>query len=196
MSPLANGLRQLLAGGFLTAAILASCTLDASVPATAGPSAQPSGGRSVCPGGVARAATNLTGPAADAVERLQGAYQGDPGFLGVVFDGAKAAVIVESGKLSEWQTRLAPSGVAVARSCIDPALLVVVDRALPTVAPADGIVSSGYDAQEDAIKVVGVDQQLLLDAIGRISADARRAAQDAIAEGTLRVDRRPFSVTP
>ena len=124
------------------------------------------------------------------LERLGTRYQADPGYLAVVFDGSKAVVIVESDMLSAWQTRLAPSGVAVARSCVDPGLIRAVDLALSKVVIPKGMIASGgYDALADVITVAGVDQDALVAAIGQISEADRQAAIRAIADGTLRVNR-------
>jgi hypothetical protein len=159
----------------------------------------PASGRSLCPGAVPFVESNLTGAPADALERLGAMYQDDPGYLAVVFDGTKVAVIVESDMLSVWQARRAPSGVAVARSCVDPGLIRAVDQAMSKVAAPPGmIVSSGYDALADAIMVIGVDQDTLVAAIRQVSEAGGQAAIQAISDGTLRVDPRaiPNALTP
>ena len=101
----------------------------------------------------------------------------------------QAVVIVRSDMLPAWQARLAPTGVAVARSCVDPGLIGAVEQAMSkVVAPTGMIVSSGYDALADAIMVTGVDEDTLVAAIGQDSEAGRAAAIQAIADGTLRVN--------
>jgi hypothetical protein len=138
-------------------------------------------------------ATNLTGAPADALERLQGIYEDDPGFLAVVFDGTEPIVVVDSSMLAEWQDWLAPSGVAVAPSCIDPTLLASVHAVLPAVRPPNGGVIAGYDALNDAVMVRGVDADTLVAALEEWSPGSGSKALAAIAAGTLRID--PHGIT-
>jgi len=183
----------------MLAAILGGCASEPSASPNASILLAPASSRSLCPGAVAVVQTNLTGGPADALERLGATYQGDPGYLAVVFDGTKAVVIVESDALPAWQARLASSGVAVARSCVDPGLIRAVDQVMSRMAVPSGlIVSGGYDALTDAIMVVGVDQNALVAAIGQISEADRQAAIRAIADGTLRANRQaiPDALTP
>ena|SRR5436190_13256806 len=177
----------------LFTAVLACCTSRPAAPPSRSVSPQPATGRNVCSGAIAVAETGLTGGPADTVELLQRTYQNDPGFLAVVFDGTKAVVVVESAMLSVWQARLAPSGVAVAPSCVDPTVIHAVDQAMSTlVVPSGMIASGGYDALADAITVLGIDQDTLIAAIGRVSDASRQAAIQALADGTLRVDPQPM----
>jgi hypothetical protein len=167
----------------------------AAVPTpSATPMTQPTG-RSVCPGAVPRVETILSGPIADTLEQLQGDYEQDAGFLAVVFDGTKPVVIVEAGRLGEWRTRLAPRGVAVAPSCIDPSLLAAVQAALLTIQRV-WIVSAGYDALDDCISVLGVDQATLVSTLEKQSPGTGSAALDAIAQGTLRINPAKIQETP
>lgn len=147
-------------------------------------------GRSVCPGAVPWVATNLRGAPADALERLQGTYGNDPGFLAVVFDGVKPIVVVDLSMLAEWQERLAPTGVAVAPSCVDSALLAAVHAVLPAVRPPGGGVLAGYFGLDDAIEVRGVDADTLVAALEQWSPGSGTKALAAIAAGTLRIDPR------
>ncbi len=157
--------------------------------ATADPRA-PRVGRTVCPGSVPWVATNLRGAPADALEQLQGTYEQDPGFLAVVFDGVRPIVVVERRALAAWQLRLAPRGVAVAPSCIDPGVLAAVHAVLPAVASPDRTVSAGYNGLDDAIDVLGIDADTLVAALETLQPGGGDAARDAIADGTLRIDPR------
>ncbi|MHB8892496.1 MAG: hypothetical protein ACYC65_10685 [Candidatus Limnocylindrales bacterium] len=133
--------------------------------------------------------TNLRGSAADALEQLQGTYENGPGFLGVVWDGHQGVIVVEAGQLLAWQARMGPLGIAVARSCVDPALLATVKAVLPRISEQqDGIMSAGYNVLDDAISVSGIDAEVLLAAMDEIRPGARSAALAAIADGTLRID--------
>lgn len=187
-----------IAGGLLFASAVSGCAAPSAspntVPTSSAIAAAPFVGRSVCPGAVSRVMTDLRGAAADALEQAQGNYEQDPGFLAVVFDGTKPVVVVEPARLAEWQVRLAPLGVAVAGSCIDPALLAAVKAVLPLVRPPDGIVSGGYDALDDAISVIGVDAEALVATLEKASPGTGRAALDTIANGTLRINPQTVSV--
>ena len=177
------------ATAFLLLAILWGCASGPAPSPSPSITPPPASGRSTCPGAVAVVETNLTGGPADALERLGATYQGDPGYLAVVFDGRNAVVIVESDMLPAWQARLAPGGIAVARSCVQPGLVRAVEQAMSrVVVPKGMIVSSGYDGLADAVRVSGVDQDTLVAAIGQGSEAAREAAIQAIADGTLRVN--------
>lgn len=151
-------------------------------------------GRSVCPGAVPWVGTNLTGAPADALEQLQGTYENDPGFLAVVFDGVKPIVVVDPSMLAEWQDWLAPSGVAVAPSCIDLALLAAVHAVLPAVRPPGGSVMAGYNGLDDVIEVRGVDADTLVAAVEQWSPGSGSKALAAIASGTLRIDPRDLPI--
>jgi hypothetical protein len=179
-----------LVAASLFAALATGCASTPTSTTLAGPASTPAPaeGRTTCPGSVLRAETDLTGAPADALEQLQATYEDDPGFLAVVFDGTKPVVVVESARLAEWQLRLLPSGVAVARSCIDPALLAAVHAGLPLLPPVGGMVSAGYDGLDDTIFVLGVDAETLVRTVDGVSPGAGRAARDAIADGTLRID--------
>jgi len=195
-----RGLTRLAAMWFLLlAAIPASCASNPEPTPSASASTPAASGRSMCSGSVPFVETNLSGGPADALERLGSTYQNDAGFRAVVFDGARVIVVVEPDALPDWQARLAPGGVAVARSCVAPGLIDVVDRAMARmVGPSGLIVSWGYDALKDAVMVQGVDQDALVAAIGQISDAGRRAAIEAISDGTLRVDPRgiPNALSP
>ena len=171
--------------------LLAGCGSAEPTSPTETPRATPAlSGRSVCPSSVPFVASNLTGRPADVLERLQGTYENDPGFLAVVFDGTKPIVIVDSSVLAEWQDWLAPSGVAVAPSCVDSTLLAAVHAVLPAVRPPGGGVMAGYDALDDAIGVRGVDAETLAAALEQWSPGMGGTALSAIAAGTLRIDPR------
>jgi hypothetical protein len=186
----------LLAAALPGVGLVAGCASPVATPsATARDATAPRVGRSVCPGAVPWVATNLRGTVADELERLQGTYQEDPGFLAVVFDGTKSVLIVETARLPEWQRRLAPGGVAVARSCVNPGLLAAVHAVLPVVGPPDGIVSAGYNALDDSIDVMGVDADTLVAALDAHAAGGGSAALAAIADGTLRIDPEKMSIT-
>jgi hypothetical protein len=180
----------LLATGLLAAGLVAGCgSPEVTRPAATRDVAGPHVGRSVCPGAVPWVATNLRGAPADALEQLQGTYEQDPGFLAVVFDGTKPIVIVEAARLAEWQLRLAPHGVAAARSCVDPALLAAVHAVLPMVRPQAGmIITAGYDGLDDSIFVIGIDADTLVSTLDKQSPGTGSAALAAIADGTLRID--------
>lgn len=179
----------LLVLGLLSLTQAAGCGSAATTaPAATRDPAESHVGRTVCPGSVPWVATNLRGAAADTLEQLQGTYEQDPGFLAVVFDGTKPIVIVERAALTGWQLRLAASGMAVAPSCVDPGLLAAVHEVLPTVAPADRIVSAGYNALDDTIDVLGIDADTLVAALEEFQAGSGGPARNAIAEGTLRID--------
>jgi hypothetical protein len=108
-------------------------------------------GRSQCLGSVPQVLRQVEGAAADTLEGLQATYENDPGFLGVVHDGKQAVIVVESGRVLEWQARMAPLGVAVAVSCVDPELLAAVQAALPLISEREeGVMSAGYDSLDDA----------------------------------------------
>jgi hypothetical protein len=175
------------AGIALLGALLVGC---ATAPAESpGPTAIAAAtqGRSRCPGSAPVALTNLQGAAADTVERLQSTYEAKPGFLAVVFDGAKATVVVEAARLPEWLAELTPKGIAVAPSCVDPILLAAVKAALPGLAP-DGMVSAGYNGLDDAIEVVGTGEDALLPALDLQQAGMGDQARAAVAAGTLRIN--------
>lgn len=178
----------------LVALLSAACQTPA--PSTAegasdAPTAVPRVGRSICPGSVPQVLRQVDGAAADTLEELQGTYQNDPGFLGVVHDGRKAVIVVESGRLLEWHARMAPLGVAVAMSCVDPGLLASVQAALPLISEREeGVMSAGYDVLDDAITVLGVDPDELVRTLDEIAPGSESAALAAIAAGTLRIDPR------
>jgi hypothetical protein len=137
--------------------------------------------------------TNLSGAPADSLEQLGATYENDPGFLAVVWDGQRSIVVVETAQLLAWQARLAPLGIVVARSCVDPALLRTVEAALPLVNVPEGVITSvGYDGLADAISVSGVDPEPLLAAMDAILPGARSEAVAAIANGSLRIDSAKF----
>lgn len=181
----------MLATGLL-AALASACGAPALSPPDASAAVPPTApivGRSVCPGSVPQVGTNLQGRDADTLERLGGTYQDEPGVLGVVWDGHQGVVVVEAGKLIAWQARLAPLGIAVARSCVDPTLLATVRAAFGRIPVPEGtMISGGYDALHDAISVGGVDTGVLLAAMEVVLPGTRPAALAAIANGTLRVD--------
>src|SRR3990172_11704996 len=82
--------------------LLAGCGSAEPTSPTETPRATPAlSGRSVCPSSVPFVASNLTGRPADVLERLQGTYENDPGFLAVVFDGTEPIVIVHSSLFAE-----------------------------------------------------------------------------------------------
>ena len=171
--------------------LLAGCGSAEPTSPTETPKATPAlSGRTVCPGAVRGVGTNLTGAPADALEWLQGTYENDAGFLAVVFDGTQPVVIVDSNQLAEWRARLAPSGVAVAPSCVDSTLLAAVHAVLPAVRPPGGGVMAGYDALDDVIGVRGVDAETLAAAPEQWSPGMGGTALSAIAAGTLRIDPR------
>lgn len=147
-------------------------------------------GRSVCPGAVQFVAENLRGAPADALEQLQTTYENEPGFFAVVLNGTNSIVVVDSRLLAEWLDRLAPSGVAVAPSCVDTALLAAVHAVLPAVRPPGGGVLAGYNGLDDAIEVRGVDADTLVAALDQWSPGSGSKALAAIAAGTLRIDPR------
>jgi hypothetical protein len=149
-------------------------------------------GRTACPGSLAQIAQAIEDDATvDLLEGLQTTYEGDPGFLAVVWDGTRAVIVVETGWLPAWQTRLGPLRIAVAPSCINPALLAAIHTALPRIAAhSGGGIMAGYNVVDDAINVMGVEPDDLLAALDEVHPDARNAAVAAIADGTLRIDPR------
>jgi hypothetical protein len=185
---------RLLAVGIVAGALLPACALlDLDIEAPAGYRAVHPVGRSACPGSVPEVLTNLHGEAlVGALEELQATYQADPGFMAVVFDGEQPIIIVEAATLPEWQRRVAPLGLTVAPSCVDPELLAAVHAVLPNVVLPDGSVSAGHNALKDAIEVMGVEADTLLDALEEHAPGTRDVALDAIADGTLRIDERPL----
>jgi hypothetical protein len=188
--------RQVLAAACLVALVSACGAPAPSVPdaGVEAPAVLPRVGRSVCPGSVTQVGRDLGGAAADSLERLQGTYENDPGFLAVVWDGRRGVIVVESAQLIAWQARVAPLGIAVARSCVDPALLATVHAALPRIpVPGGGIISAGYDGLDDAIFVLGVDTDVLVAAMDEVRPGVKPAALAAIADGTLRVSPQEIS---
>lgn len=183
--------RPVLAACFV-ATLVSACGGPASSSPDAGASAVvPRAGRSVCPGSVEQVGNDLVGAAADALEQLQGTYEEDPGFLGVVWDGHRGVIVIESSQLLAWHARMQPLGIAVAPSCVDPEILATVQAVLPRVSEQqDGFTSAGYDALDDAITVVGVDADVLITAMEEVRPGVRPAALAAIAEGTLRINPR------
>jgi hypothetical protein len=186
------GWRLVLVAALLTA-VLSTCGGNATPIHDASASAFAPGSRTACAGGVPEVATNLDGAPADSLEQLQGTYENDQGFLALVWDGRKSIVIVETAQLLAWQTRLAPLRIAVARSCINPALLATVKAALARIKVPEGqSTGSGYDGLADAIFVLGVDPEVLLATMDAIRPGARAEAVAAIADGTLRIDSAPL----
>ena len=180
--------RPVLVATFV-AVVLSTC--GGNAPSTGGPSASGVrlGGRTACDGGVPQVASNLKGPVVDALEQLQETYGDDPGFLAVVWDGRRSVIVVTTGQLLAWQARLAPLGIAVARSCVDPALLAIAKAALPGIKVPEGAIASvGYDGLADAISVLGVEPEQLFAAMEAVQPGARSAAIAAVADGTLRID--------
>lgn len=154
-------------------------------PASTGPPSL--GGRSICPGSVRLVASNLQGSAADAVEQLQAALEGESGFLAVVFDGEDPVVVVERPRLDEWRLREKALDIRVAPSCVDPALLASVRQVVSDMGPPDGaILSVGYDALRDHIVVWGADEADILRALDQLGTRAGSAARAAITDGILR----------
>jgi hypothetical protein len=148
-------------------------------------------GRTVCPGSVKQALRIDDDATADLVEGLQTRYEGDLGFLAVVWDGRNAVIVVEAARLLAWEARMASRGITVAPSCINPALLAAIQAALPQVAArAGGGIMAGYNGVDDAITVMGVEPDDLLAALDEVGPDARDAAVATIADGTLRIDPR------
>lgn len=137
----------------------------------------------------------VDGGAADALEDLQGTYENEPGFLGVVHDGVKPVVVVDAGRLAEWRARVAPRGIAIAPSCVDTRLLAAVLAALPRIdTPENRAISAGYDVLDDAITVRGVERDDLIAALDEVLPDSETTVVEAIAAGTLRIDPRPTHV--
>ncbi len=179
---------QVLALFGCSAMLLAGCaSTPEGSPRSAASAAGPQG-RSECPGSAPVALTDLRGAAADTLEQLQSTYEAKPGFLAVIFDGTKAIVVVEAERLPEWLTELMPKGIAVAPSCVDPALTAAVKAAIPGLAPVDGIAGAGYNGLDDAIEVVGVDPDTLLAALDAKDAGLGDRARAAITAGTLRIN--------
>jgi hypothetical protein len=151
-------------------------------------------GRTSCPGAVLTAMSDLTGTAADAVEALGTSYGDQPGVLAVVYDGSKPILIVERQGFPIWSAKLAGTGVSVAPSCIDPDLLAGLQAVVPELARSGVIVSAGYDGLDDAIVVSGGDPGTVISAVENYRPGLGDRAQEAIRQGTLRVDDR--AVTP
>lgn len=169
-------------GLLVIAATLGSCRVSIGTP---GSPSMPASARSECPGSVPVALSDLDGTSADTVERLQRTFEGRPGFLAVIFDGAMPIVVVEAQRLPEWQSEVGSSGITVAPSCVDPALLAAVLAVVPTLAPPDRVTSAGYDAIRDAIRVVGLDGDTLLAALDKLDPAMSERARTAIGAGTL-----------
>ncbi len=172
------------------AATVAGCDRapSASLGAHQNPVTPPKVGRSACAGSVAAVAHDLARDVADRLEELQGLFESDPGFLAVVSDGREAVIVVEGDHLVAWRARLAPRGIAVAPSCVDPTLLALVERAAAAVSTQQGGTSTtGYDALDDAILVSGVDTSVLLEEMDRIKPGSAPAALAALTAGTLRI---------
>lgn len=172
--------------------LMAGCTTstDATPASVAASEVAPNPvGRTVCAGSVRDATAAVPGAGADAIERLQNTYEGDAGFLAVIWEGGRPVVIVERGHLAAWKARLGPVNIAVAPSCIDPALLALVHQALPRISvQPGGAIGGGYNALDDAIVVAGVDTDVLLAQLEALQQGARDAAAAAIAAGTLRIN--------
>lgn len=110
-------------------------------------------------------------------------------------DGATPVLVVDIGRLGEWQARLAQNGIPVAPSCVDTRLLAAVHAVLPQIARLQGGgMLAAYNALDDAIVVRGVDRDVLIAALIEVVPDAERAVLDAIAAGTLRIDPRKMDV--
>jgi len=142
--------------------------------------------RSVCPGSLASVLTDLTGAIADRLESLGASFEGQQGFLAVVYDGRRPVVIVAPAALGSWRSRLATEDIGVAPSCVDADLLATVLVAVPRVEhPTASITSAGYDAIRDAIFVFGVGEADLVAAVDAVSPGSGPAVTAAIADRTL-----------
>jgi hypothetical protein len=173
----------------LLAVLIASCgPSSAAPPASIGELAIPANGvgRTVCAGSVPDAAETVPAAGAGVMERLQATYEGDPGFLAVVWDNRQPVIVVARGDLAAWQAQLAPLKTAVAPSCVDQTLFALVHEVLPRM-PNQGVISGGYNAVDDAIFVSGVDADALLAELDALQPGAKAVALTAIADGTLRL---------
>ena len=107
-----------------------------------------------------------------------------------MYDGSDAIVVVDRDLLLDWQTRLLGTGVQVAPSCVEPALLRVINQAVQLAEiDAGGIVSTHYDALLDAIVVTGLTRDGFDSLIQKLAPPDASAARAAIEAGTLRIGR-------
>ena len=181
--------RAFLKLGLVATLIAGGCgPSSTAAPASIGELAVPANGvgRTVCPGSVRDATGTVPAAGVDVMERLQATYEGDPGFLAVVWDNRQPVIVVARSELAAWQAELAPLKTAVAPSCVDQTLLALVHQALPRM-PNQGVMSGGYNAVDDAIFVSGADPAALLAELEALRPGAKAAALAAIEEGTLRL---------
>jgi hypothetical protein len=181
---------QLLAMTVVIATCVSACAANTTEP-DASPGQRPGIGaplgRSVCPGAMS-AVRAIVGAQVDVVEQIQAEYESAPGFLGVVSDGTRPIIIVDSLRLHEWQAQVSPLGLAVAPSCTSAGLLDAIKAVLPRLQRATGVtVIAGYDVLDDAIFVQGVDAPELVNALAISLPDAETLTNEAIAAGTLRL---------
>ena len=179
----------------LACGLLGGCAMAPAPSPEPAASAVAAQGRSRCPGSVPVVSGNHKGAAADTLEQLQGTYEERPGFRAVVFDGTKAIVVVDAASLPGWLAELTPKGIAVARSCVDPALLDAVMTAIPGLTPPDGGSTAGYNGLDDTIEVGGIGTVALLAALDEIAPTLGERARGAVAAGTLRIDEDRISVS-
>ena len=145
-------------------------------------------GRSVCDGSLVSVEPVASGAAADRLEELQATYEGQPGFLAVVVTDSAPTIVVEAGRLAAWRSSLADTDVDVAPSCIQPDMLRALQIAAPQIAGEPGaIVSIGYDALDDAIRVRGATVDRVIEAVRPEDPDVAEAIPDAVTAGTLRI---------
>lgn len=179
----------------LVCGLLGGCATASAPSPEPAASAVVAQGRSRCPGSVPAVRGNLQGAAADTLEQLQGTYEERPGFRAVVFDGAKAIVVVDAASLPGWLAELTPKGIAVARSCVDPVLLDAVMAAVPELTPPDGGSTAGYNGLDDTIEVGGIGTAALLAALDEVDPALGESARDAVAAGTLRISEARITIS-
>lgn len=100
-------------------------------------------------------ATDMTGPTADKVEELQGRYEDEPGFRGVVSSGDEFWVVVDEVSAESLMKQLSSDGIQVALSCVDSGLIKSAKSAVSDAAMAPGDYSSvGYNVLTDSVDVI------------------------------------------
>lgn len=192
-----RGKRLVRVAGVLALAcfLLGGCAIAPAPSPEPAASAVAAQGRSRCPGSVPVVRENLKGAAADTLEQLQGTYEERPGFRAVVFNGTKAIVVVDAASLPGWLAELTPKGIAVARSCVDRALLDAVMAAIPALTPPDGGSTAGYNGLDDTIEVGGIGAVALLTALDEADLALGESARDAVASGTLRINEARITIS-
>jgi len=154
---------RLLSRGLVLVALLGTTLASpaqanqSAIPEAAGPALEAPAAvsdRTTCPGSATTAITNLTGKTSDAVEQAQWKYQDTAGFRAAIYDGMGVVIVVDQSSASDWAARLQGTGLRIAASCVDTALVAAADAtASGTKVAAGDYIAAGYDGLHDAVIV-------------------------------------------